>query len=200
MRERALRIAFIVLAAALALLAGVSAYMAMELGYTYERAIRQAFYPALAQGLGPVVGLALLGLLAADHVFRTRIGQVENGLMRWVDAQGSWSPPAWDEEVERALVEGVQLGSFGYEGAEIQEALASRRSLLRERAWSVRLFALPLVALSAMAGFALWAVPAAGSFLEAQALLNTSFVFFISYGLPVALASLVAALLLAFWD
>lgn len=194
MRERLLRTVFALFAVSLAVAVGASAYMAYETGYTYGQAVRLALYPTLVVALAPVLGLAVLGLVTVAFSFGRRIDRLEHGMLRWLDARADWVPSTWDEDVERTLVEGVQIGEWGYEGAEVQEALVARRDLRQERRWAVRLFGVPVVALTVIVAFSQWAIPASGGFLDALALLNTAFVFLTTYGLFVALPALVAAL------
>lgn len=197
MRERALRGAFVGLTVALLAVAAASAYVALDLGYVYTEEVRLALYPALAKGLAPLLGVAVAAALVAGTALRRQADRIEQGLLRWVDAQGGWVPQAWDEEVELTLVQGVQTGQFGYDGAAVQEALVAHQNLLRRRAWAVRLLGVPVTGLAAMVGFSLWAIPASGAFLGSQVLLNTTFVFFTTYGLFVVAAALVIALLLS---
>ncbi len=64
------------------------------------------------------------------------------------------------------------------------------------KAWTVRLFALPVFGLSLIVGLSLWAVPASEAFLFQQVVLNTTLLFFTSYGAMVSIASLLTAFFL----
>ena len=191
---------FFILLAALAATFPLSAAAAVVSGYEYGRVTTQAAYPALVKGLAPVLGAAVLGLILTAHSLRTRIDGIERAILRFLEGHGEWAIREWDEDLEQALRSGANPGKYGPQGEEVQEALRARNGLQRSKAWAVRLFALPVLGLSLIVGLALWAVPASEVFLLYQVTLNTTLLFFTSYGTLVAMASLLAAFLLVWQE
>jgi hypothetical protein len=196
MNERVLRISFLPLMAALVATFVFSALMAVTTGYVYREEIRIGTYPSLAKALGPVLGAAILGLIVVTHGLRLREERIEQDLLRWLDMKGEWMPSQWDEDVERALEEGVETGSYGPEGFEVEQALEEKRRAGRMRLHATRLFAIPIIALTIITGISLWAVPASGAFLQYNAVLNTTLIFLTTYGTPMAMGALVAAVII----
>ncbi len=194
--ERALKISFTVLLAVLAASFPISLVAALTTGFEYGPAATQAAYPTLAMGLAPVLGAAVLGLILTAHSLRARIDGIERGLLRFLDRRGEWATRGWDEDLEETLRSRVDLGQFAGEEGEVQEALQARDRLLRMKAWTVRLFSLPVFGLSLIVGLSLWAVPASAAFLFQQVVLNTTLLFFTSYGAMVSIAALLTALFL----
>lgn len=193
MNERVVRIAFLPVMGALVAMFVLSALMATLTGYVYTLETRLGTYTSLAKGLGPILGASILSLIVVAQSLRKREERIEQSLLRWLDTRGDWTPREWDPEVERSLEEGVDVGNFGTEGIEIHEALLEKNTLARLRKYSTRLFALPIVALTIIVAISLWAVPAAGVFLEYNAAINTTFIFLTSYGTLISVGSFVAA-------
>ncbi len=176
----------------------LSAFMAFSTGYVYGLEIRLETYTSLARALAALIGATVLALMVVGHSLKVKQGQLEHRLMRWLEAQGDWVPREWDLSVERTIEEKAQVS--GVEGFEVEEALNEKRSLARKRRYATRLFALPLAAMSVIVAISLWAVPAAGAFLEHNAFINTTLVFLTSYGTLMAVGSFVAALFLVLKD
>lgn len=200
MNERALRIAFFPLVAGLAAVVALSVLMAMSTGYTYGYEIRSWTYPSVAKGLGAVLGAAILAVLILSHSLKSKEERIEQGLLRWMDLNTDYLPRGWDQEVESVLEEGVEVGNFGADGFQVQEALEDRRAIRRLRSLLVRLMAVPISASTVIVAVSIWAVPAVGAFLQTQAFLNTTLIFLVSYGSLVAVGSFIAGLLLSLKD
>ena len=193
--EKALKISFVVLLAALAAIFPLSVAAAFATGFDYGQLATQSAYPTLAKGLAPVLGAAVLGLILSAHSRRSKIDAIERSLLRFLESRGLPSQE-WDEDLEEVLRSRADLGQYGRHGEEIQRALSARNELQRAKAWAARLLALPVLGLTLIVGLSLWAVPASEGFLLHQDALNTTLLFFTSYGTVVAMASLVAAFLL----
>ncbi|MEE8199164.1 MAG: hypothetical protein V3R48_05570 [Thermoplasmata archaeon] len=200
MNERVLRHAFLFLLGALLLTFVLSWVFAVSPGYTYGAIISEQGYPALARGLFPLVGVAVLALIVAHHILRGRTHQIEQAILRWLEARGEWAARGWDDELERTLQEGLALGRFPDGEKDIKEALQDRRGLLRLRSWSARLFGVSVFGLAAVVGISFWAIPGFMPFLEGQATLTTAFLYATSYGAGVAIASLLIAVTLVLRD
>ena len=102
----------------------------------------------------------------------------------------------WDDHLEQALISGASLGQYGQQAEDVQEALRERSGLNRVKSWANRLFALPVLVMSLIVGISLWAIPASEAFLVSNVTLNTTLLFFTSYGTLFAVSSLLAAILL----
>ena len=98
------------------------------------------------------------------------------------------------------MISGANLGQYGRQAEDVQEALRERRGLNRFKSWANRLFALPVLAMSLVVGISLWAIPASEAFLVSNVTLNTSLLFFTSYGTLFAVFSLMTAFLLVLWE
>lgn len=196
MNERVVRIAFLPVLGALLAMFVLSALMAAATGYVYGLEIRLGTYTSLAKALAPILGASVLALIVVAQSLRKKEEEIEQALLRWLDTRGDWTPGEWDPEVERSLEEGVDLGNFGTEGIEIHEALREKNTMVRLRKYATRLFALPIAALTIIVAISLWAVPAAGAFLEYNSAMNTTFIFLTSYGTLMAVGSFVAAVLM----
>lgn len=192
MDERVVRLAFIPLLGALLATFALSAYMGVTTGYTYGQEIRLETYSALAKGLGAVLGAGLLALIIVAHSLRMKEDQLQKRLIHWLEWKGQWAAKKWDEDMERALEKRIRSDEES-EGMEVAEVLDERRALASLRRYSTRLFALPVAALAAIVAISFWAVPATGGFLENLSALNTTFIFMVSYGTPVALGALFTA-------
>lgn len=200
MNDRVPKIAFLSLLGALGVTFALSWVFAVSTGYQYGTSISVLGFPALARGLVPLVGVSVLALIAINHILRGRTHQIEQAILRWLEARGEWTARGWDEEVEQALKEGVELGQFPDGEEDIKIALAERESLLRVRSWSARLFGVPAFGFAAIVGISLWAIPGFVPFLEGQVTLNTAFLYATSYGAGVAIAALLLALILVLRD
>ncbi|MFQ5552582.1 MAG: hypothetical protein ACE5EW_02565 [Thermoplasmata archaeon] len=195
MNEKVLKITFSSLIGALALTFALSWVFAVVTGYQYGPTVSELGYPALARGLVPLVGVSVLALIAVNHILRGRTHQIEQAMLRWLEARGEWVARGWDDEVEHALQEGVKLGQFPDGEEDIKDALERRQGLLRVRAWSARLFGVPAFAFAAIVALSLWAIPGFIPFLEGQVTLGTAFLYATSYGAGVAIAALFIALI-----
>ncbi len=200
MNERVLKVAFLSLLGALAVTFVLSWVFASATGYRYGANISEQGYPALARGLFPLVGASVLALIAAHHILRNRTHQIEQAMLRWLEARGSWIARGWDEDMEQGIEEGLRLGQFPDGEKDIKEALQERRSLLRMRSWSARLFGVPAFGFAAIVAISLWAIPGFVPFLEGQVTLTTAFLYATSYGAGVAIAGLLIALVLVLRD
>jgi hypothetical protein len=200
MNERVLKIAFLSLLGALLVTFALSWVFAVSTGYQYGSIIGDLGYPALARGLIPLVGVSVLALIAAHHILRNRAHQIEQAMLRWLEARGEWVPRGWDDELEQSLQEGVDLGRFPDGEKDIKKALEDRKGILRLRSWSARLFGVPVFGFAAVVAVSFWAIPGFVPFLEGQATLNTAFLYATSYGTVVAIAALLIALVLVLRD
>lgn len=193
MDQRFVRAAFAPLAAALFLTLGLAVYVGLTKGWVYGQPVLLETYPALARGLGAVLGAAVVGLIVVAHALRTEQSQLEQRLMRWLEGHGGWIADAWDAETEAALAEQARMADAEREGVEVEVALGERHRLIQLRRQVARLFGVPIFALALIVGLALWAVPASDEFLNAFPSVNTSLLLFLSYGTLVALGSLLVA-------
>jgi ABC-type transport system involved in cytochrome c biogenesis permease subunit len=200
MSERVVKVSFFPLLGALIATFLLSALVAMATGYTYGLEIRVGTYPVLVKALGPVIGATVIGLIIVTHTFRMRQERIEQDLLRWLEQRGDSVPRQWDADIERTLVENVDLGNYGPEGYEVEQALDERRDVWRLRRYAARLFAIPLITLTIIVAISIWAIPASGAFLDYQATLNTTLIFLTTYGAPMAAASFVVAVLLTMRD
>ncbi len=172
----------------------MSLYFAMNTGYTYGPQISLANYTTLAKGLGAVLAAGVLLLIVVTHSLRIEEGQLEQRLMRWLESKGEWVGREWDDEMERAVEEKVELEEDEATGIALWETLADKGTAARLRRYSARLLAIPVTALAIIVAISLWAVPASGAFLQGQSELNTTLIFVTSYGTLVALGLFFAGL------
>lgn len=195
MNERAVRVAFFPSLAALLALLGMSAYFAYTTGYSYGPTIRLGMYTAIAKGLGGVLGAALLAVIIVSLSLRMKQSGLEQALLRWLERNGEWAGRQYDEVMEMNLRQ--RIGSVdSQEAIQVENALRERTLTEKLRKYATRLLAVPVVALAILVGISLWSVLASGAFLDNFPLLNTAFIFLVSYGTVLALTTLVAALVI----
>ncbi len=194
MNERVVRAAFFPFLGALIATFLLSAYFATATGYVYGQEIRSWNYSALAKGIGAVLAAGILALIITTHSLRMRESQLEHRLMRWLEGKGEWVSREWDDEIEMTLEEKAGYESDDADVAAVVDTLGEKRTLGRLRTYSARLLAIPIVGLTLIAAVSLWAVPAAGAFLESQWALNTALIFLTSYGTLVVMGLLVGAI------
>lgn len=195
MNEQAVRVAFFPSLAALLALLGMSAYFAYTTGYSYGPTIRLGTYTAIAKGLGGVLGAALLAVIIVSLSLRMKQSGLEQALLRWLERNGEWAGRQYDEVMEMNLRQ--RIGSVdSQEAIQVENALRERTLTEKLRKYATRLLAVPVVALAILVGISLWSVLASGAFLDNFPLLNTAFIFLVSYGTVLALTTLVAALVI----
>ncbi|MFQ5553250.1 MAG: hypothetical protein ACE5EW_05990 [Thermoplasmata archaeon] len=167
----------------------LSFYVASETGYAYAPLVSFRTYNgvlvASALVLVGTLGAGLLTLLRVDNHARSVLLGVETKLRREVD----W--PVSNQDAERLAREFVTQGPETAATQAISKDLKVYDKLTRFRQDLRTLLAAPLGLLAAIFGISAWALPAE-VFLQNVHVVNTTLLFFVSYGLVVAVAAVVA--------
>ncbi len=167
----------------------LSFYMASQTGYEYAPLLSFRTYNGVLVGSALVLigtlTAGLLTLLRVDAQGRSVLLGVETKLRREVD----W--PVSTRDAERLAREFVTQGPETAATVAISEDLKVHDQLIRFRTGLRTLLAAPLGLLAAIFGISAWALPAE-VFLQNLPLVNTTLLFFVSYGLVVAVAAVVA--------
>ncbi len=167
----------------------LSFYMASQTGYEFAPLVSFRTYNGVLVGsalvlLGTLTA-GLLTLLRVDAQGRSLLLGVETKLRREVD----W--PVSTRDAERLAREFVTQGPETAATVAIGEDLKVHDQLTRFRTGLRTLLAAPLGLLAAIFGISAWALPAE-VFLQNLPLVNATLLFFVSYGLVVAVAAVVA--------
>lgn len=167
----------------------LSFYMASQTGYEYAPLVSFRTYNGVLVGSALVLigtlTAGLLTLLRVDTQARSVLLGVETKLRREVD----W--PVSTRDAERLAREFVTQGPETAATVALSEDLKVHDQLTRFRAGLRTLLVAPLGLLAAIFGISAWALPAE-VFLQNLPLVNTTLLFFVSYGLVVAVAAVVA--------
>ncbi len=167
----------------------LSFYMASQTGYEYAPLVSFRTYNSVLVGSALVLigtlTAGLLTMLRVDAQGRSVLLGVETKLRREVD----W--PVSTRDAERLAREFVTQGPESAATVAISEDLKVHDQLSRFRTGLRTLLAAPLGLLAAIFGISAWALPAE-VFLQNLPLVNTTLLFFVSYGLVVAVAAVVA--------
>jgi hypothetical protein len=167
----------------------LSFYMASQTGYEYAPLVSFRTYNGVLVGSALVLigtlTAGLLTLLRVDTQARSVLLSVETKLRREVD----W--PVSTRDAERLAREFVTQGPETAATVAVSEDLKVHDQLTRFRTDLRTLLVAPLGLLAAIFGISAWALPAE-AFLQNLPLVNTTLLFFVSYGLVVAVAAVVA--------
>ncbi len=167
----------------------LSFYMASQTGYEYAPLVSFRTYNSVLVGSALVLigtlAAGLLTMLRVDAQGRSVLLGVETKLRREVE----W--PVSTRDAERLAREFVTQGPESAATVAISEDLKVYDQLTRFRTGLRTLLAAPLGLLAAIFGISAWALPAE-VFLQNLPLVNTTLLFFVSYGLVVAVAAVVA--------
>ncbi len=167
----------------------LSFYMASQTGYEYAPLVSFRTYNGILVGSALVLigtlTAGLLTMLRVDTQARSVLLGVETKLRREVE----W--PVSTRDAERLAREFVTQGPESAATVAISEDLKVHDQLTLFRTGLRTLLAAPLGLLAAIFGISAWALPAE-VFLQNLPLVNTTLLFFVSYGLVVAVAAVVA--------
>lgn len=184
---RALALSIVVASVVTVLL---SFYTASETGYQYAPLTSFRTYNgvlvASALVLIGTVAAGLLTVLRTDASARSILRSVEAKLRREVD----W--PVSTQDVERLAREFVVQGPESAGTQAIREDMTVYDRLTQFRRDLRTLLAAPVGLLAAIFGISAWALPAE-VFLQNIHVVNTTLLFFVTYGLVVAVAAVVVA-------
>jgi hypothetical protein len=167
----------------------LSLYVASQTGYEYAPLVSFRTYNGVLVGSALVLigtlAAGLLTLLRVDNDARSVRLAVETKLRREVD----W--PVSTQDADRLAREFVNQGPETAATQAISEDLQVYDRLTRFRQDLRTLLAAPLGLLAAIFAISAWALPAE-AFLQNLQTVNTTLLFFVSYGLVVAVAAVVA--------
>ncbi len=169
----------------------LSFYMASQTGYEYAPLVSFRTYNGILVGSALVLigtlTAGLLTMLRVDTQARSVLLGVETKLRREVE----W--PVSTRDAERLAREFVTQGPESAATVAISEDLKVHDQLTLFRTGLRTLLAAPLGLLAAIFGISAWALPAE-VFLQNLPLVNTTLLLFVSYGLVVAVAAVVAVI------
>ncbi len=191
--HKILRIVTAVVWAASIATVALSLYVAHATGYHYAPLQSFRTYNGILTGSAFVLAIVLLaGVLT--------IQRVDTTMERLFESMGEGlfvgsGRPADVSELQTAVNERVQQTSNTAQAQRLQQSLEEYTSLQSFRRNLKSLIAAPVGLLSAIFAVSAWALPAE-TFLQNLALLNTTLLFFVTYGMVVAIASAAAAALL----
>ncbi|MDX1534820.1 MAG: hypothetical protein R3291_04300 [Thermoplasmata archaeon] len=187
--RRVMRALAATILAASVLTVALSFYMASQTGYEYAPLASFRTYNGVLVGSALVLigtlAAGLLTLLRVDNNARSVLLGVETKLRREVD----W--PVSTQDAKRLAREFVTQGPETAATVAISEDLKVHDQLTQFRQDLRTLLVAPLGLLAAIFGISAWALPAE-VFLQNLHLVNTTLLFFVTYGLVVAVAAVVA--------
>ena len=167
----------------------LSFYMASETGFEYAPLVSFRTYNGVLVGSALVLvgtlAAGLLTLMRVDNSTRSVLLGVETKLRREVD----W--PVSTQDAKRLAREFVTQGPETAATVAISKDLEAHDQLAQFRQDLRILLIAPLGLLAAIFGISAWALPAE-VFLQNLQLVNTTLLFFVTYGLVVAVAAVVA--------
>lgn len=167
----------------------LSFYAAVVTGYDYEPLSTFRTYNGVLLGSALVlVGVLVAGILTTSRVEST-IRDVLGGLQDKVRREVNWPVPR--SEVRRLAREFVEQGPDSPVKEEIAQDLQTVEALGTFRRDLRSLLAAPVGLLASIFAISAWALPAE-TFLRHAAVVNTTLLFFVTYGTIVAAAAVVA--------
>lgn len=184
--HRVLRILALTILAASVATVGLSFYAAHVTGYDYAPLNTFRTYTGVLYGSALVmVGVLLGGVLTVtrvDSAAREILGSLRDRLRQELN----WPVPR--SQVRRLAREYVDHGGEGLARDEVGQELAEYEALVAYARNLRSLLAAPVGLLAAIFAIASWALPAE-TFLHNVPVLNTTLVFFVTYGTVVAAAA-----------
>ncbi len=161
-----------------------------QAGYQWGPLAYLRTYNAILAGSAVVLATVIMvGLLTVRGVNRTS-RQIVESMVETLGVDSSL--PVNLTEVEIAVKEELQTVNSP-KAQELQQTLQKHKDLQTFRRDIRSLLAAPVGLLSVIFAIsAAWAVPATGTLLETFSFLNTTLLFFVAYGMAVAVASIVA--------
>ncbi len=192
--RRLLRIVTSVVWSASIATVALSLYTAHMTGYHYGSLVSFRTYNGILIGSAFVLAIVLLAGILTIH-------RIDAASQRLVKSMGeavhtSSGLPVSVSELQTAVNEKVERTPNSAKAQGLQQALEEYRALQTLRRDMRSLMAAPVGLLSAIFAVSAWALPATEGFLQSFGLLNTTLVFFVSYGMVVAVVSAIAAALL----
>lgn len=164
---------------------GLSFYTAQVTGYQYGALTSFRTYNGILTGSAFVMAIVLLvGVLTLHRVDRTSRDLLQE-LRESVGSGGSSSPDRLREAVREELAQTPNSVTR----QDLEQSLEAYESAVTLRRDLRVLIAAPVGLLSAIFAVSAWALPATEVFLQSVPWLNTSLLFFVSYGMVVAAAS-----------
>lgn len=187
--RRVMRVLAATIVAGSVLTVVLSFYMASETGFEYAPLVSFRTYNGVLVGSALVLvgtlAAGLLTLLRVDNSTRSALLGVETKLRREVD----W--PVSTQDAKRLAREFVTEGPETAATVAISKDLEVHDQLAQFRQDLRILLIAPLGLLAAIFGISAWALPAE-VFLQNLHVVNTTLLFFVTYGLVVAVAAVVA--------
>lgn len=174
----------------------LSIYSANATGYNYDPVVSSRTYNGIL--VGSAFALAIIILASVLTIYR--IDSDSQQLLRTVSvALGMGAFPVRPEELDTILKEEVKWSPNSPRTQRVKRTLGEYWKLQDFRRNLRALVAAPVGLLSAIFAISSWALPAE-TFLRSVAVLNTTLLFFITYGMVVAVASvIIAALAMLTW-
>ncbi len=194
--SRALRVLTVIIWAASAATIAVSFYAANVVDYHYLPGTSFNTYNSILTGSALVLALVILTGIVTLHRVDTSSQQVLGAIGESLDLEGVLPLKASVVQgaVERELREAPNSSKTEW----LQRAFDEYSGLQRLRRDVKSLLAAPVGLLAAIFAISAWALPATEVFLNTLSVLNTTLLFFVTYGMVVAIVAVIAATLVLF--
>lgn len=170
----------------------LSFYTAMVTGYRYGPVTSFQTYNGILTGSAFVLAIVILAGIMTVHRIDGASRQVLRSVQEALQSDAGWSVP--DARVTEAVEEVLKHTPNSPKADWLRKSVQEYEELQNLRKDIKILVTAPVGLLSAIFAISAWALPAT-TFLQNLYLLNTTFLFFVTYGMVVAVASVIAAVL-----
>lgn len=191
--SRGLRILTAIIWAASAATVVLSFYIATVVDYHYLPVTSFNTYNSILTGSALVLALIILAGIVTLHRVDTSTQQVLRSIGDGLDLQAVL--PMEASMVQAAVEREARETPNSSKSQWLQRAFEEYQGLQRLRKDIKSLLAAPVGLLAAIFGISAWALPATEVFLNTFSVLNTTLMFFVTYGMVVAIASVIVAAL-----
>jgi hypothetical protein len=171
----------------------LSFYTALLTGYQYGPVTSFRTYNGILTGSAFVLAIVILAGMLTVHRIDASSQQVLRSVQEALQSETGWSVP--DSNVMEAVEEMLEQTPNSPKAEWLKRSVNEFKELQQFRRDIKALVAAPVGLLSAIFAISAWALPATETFLQHLYYLNTTFLFFVTYGMVVAVASVIAAVL-----
>jgi hypothetical protein len=171
----------------------LSFYAAWTTGYQYGTLTSFRTYNGILTGSALILATVILAGILTVHRVDTSSRRILKSVKETIESETGWSVP--DSMVIGAVEEAIKQTPNNPKAEWLRQSLKEYEELRQFRQDIKALTAAPVGLISAIFAISAWALPATETFLQNLHLLNTTFLFFVTYGMVVAVASVIAAVL-----
>ncbi|MFQ5838263.1 MAG: hypothetical protein ACE5HJ_05715 [Thermoplasmata archaeon] len=171
----------------------LSIYAALVTGYHYGALTSFRTYNGILTGSAFILAIVLLAGFLTVHRVDASSQQILKSVRNVVQSETGWTVS--NSRVKEAVGEVLQQAPNSPKAEWLRQTVEEYEDLQRFRRDMKHLLAAPVGLLSAIFAISAWALPATEAFLQGFYYVNTALLFFVTYGMVVAVASVIAAAL-----